>query len=337
MKSHERPSRTAELGRDLEDLVQAYMRSAGFEVVQGVRVRTWRPDIVAVRGDELVIVEVRGSRGELRKALAQTALYATDASSAYLAVPRNRIITSLKEAARVLGIGLMEVNDAVRVVVKPLSKSARPSLLHRVERRLERPTRPATQRIPRSTVPYDKILRHRSILESLFAQPRRRFTIRELSGAAHTSYATTWRIVEDLKALGAITSERVGPSEALSLVRDSALVADLRQLLSLSLAPHRLAAREFARRVAKLPGVDRIVLFGSVAQGRQSPGSDVDVAVVVRRETESMRGQVYDTVSKVQETTRMKVVPVFVTRRELESEGELGRALRAGEVLFERA
>ena len=323
--------------RDLVEAVQVYLRNAGYKIADSVRIRTWSPDIVAVKGNELVIVEVKGERGELRKTLARTALYATDASAAYLAVPRTRITPGLKDAARILGVGLMEMDDGVEVVVKAALSTARPSLLGRVRKSIDHPRTPPPEHVRPSRIPFDKILRHRSILEALLAHPGRKFTIRELSAAARTSYATTWRIVEALRALGAISSERVGPSEHLALKSDSPLASDLRQLSSLELAPHRLAAREFARKASGLPGVERIILFGSVARGREEPGSDVDVAVVVRRKTESLRNRLYETVSEVQDLTRMNVVPLLVTPHELGSKGQLGEALRTGEVLYEGA
>lgn len=326
----------AQTERGIIEAVEAYLRTLGYATAGQVRIRTWSPDIVALKGNELVIVEAKGGHGDLRKALAQTALYATDASSAYLALPANRVTGELREAAWVLGIGLMEAGARIKVVVKAPRRPARASLLSRVRRTMAKSPGPPPRRIPPSRVPFDKLLRHRGILDALLAHPGRRFTIRELSATARTPYATTWRVVEALRALGAITSERVGPSEVLSMRGDSPIVADLKQLGALELAPHRRAAREFARRVSQLPGVERVVLFGSVARGTQEPGSDVDIAVVVARKTISLRDRIYDAVSGAQDLTRMHVVPIVLTAHEAGSKGQLGESLRSGEVLFER-
>ncbi len=328
----ETPTREA-----LESVVEAYLREAGYRTLHGIRIRTWSPDIVAIKGKELLIIEVRGRQGDLRKAIAQTALYATDASSAYLAVPEGRITGDLEAAARVLGIGLLAAGgDRVERVVKAPVVAPRAALVSRVRRAMRKSPGPVHERVLPSRIPLDRILRHRSILEALLARPGRKFTIRELSAEARTAYATTWRIVGDLVALGAITSERVGPSELLTLRDGSPIVADLRQLRALELAPHRRAAREFARRVSEIPAVERVILFGSVARGREAPGSDVDVAVVTARKAESLRNRVLEIATEVGDRTRMRVVPLILTPREIRSEGQLGESLRSGEVLFER-
>jgi len=45
--------------------------------------------------------------------------------------------------------------------------------------------------------------------------------------------------------------------------------------------------------------------------------------------------RIYAAVSEVQDRTGMKVVPMIVTPEELRSRGQLGDALRAGQVLYE--
>ena len=186
-------------------------------------------------------------------------------------------------------------------------------------------------------LPFDKMLKHPGILNALLANPKRKFTIRELSVAAHAPYSTTWRIVEDLRSLGAISSERVGPSQHLSLNGDSPVVADLAGLHALDLAPHRAAAREFAKLVAELPEVRKAILFGSVAEGREGATSDIDVAIVLTRRNEAAMNRIYEIVGQVQDRTRLKVVPLAITPSELESQKQVAQAIRAGKVLFERS
>src|SRR4030067_1045567 len=116
------------------DAVDALLRKSGYRVLPQPRIRTWRPNLVGVKDDEVVIVEAKGHRSDMRKALAQTALYSTDATSAYLALPMERIQRDIKETAKVLGIGLIGVDDAAKVVVKASSSEPRASLLKRIQR-----------------------------------------------------------------------------------------------------------------------------------------------------------------------------------------------------------
>ena len=318
------------------DASDALFRGMGYSIIRQLRIRSWRPDLVAVKGNEVVIVETKGHLGELRKAVARTALYATDASAAYLALPSQRSSTSLRGLARTLGIGLIEVNGRARFAVKAPKGAPRPAFLLRARRAAGKsPESDIRARRPRPA-PLGRVLRHRRIVEALLVNPKRRFTVRELSIQARTSYATTWRTVEELRVLGALTAERVGTSQYLSVNEDSALLRDLERMRSLELSPHRAAAREFARRLANVPPVKKAVLFGSVAEGREAAGSDVDIAIVLSRRSKRAMDRIYTAVSEVQDRTGMKVVPMIVTPEELRSRGQLGDALRAGQVLYER-
>jgi predicted nucleotidyltransferase len=318
------------------DASDVLFRGMGYAIIRQLRIRSWRPDLVAVKGDEVVIVETKGHLGELRKAVARTALYATDASAAYLALPSQRSSSSLRELARTLGIGLIEVNGRARFTVKAPKGAPRPAFLLRARRAAgNNPENVIHARRPRPA-PLGRVLRHRRIVEALLVDPKRRFTVRELSIQSKTSYATTWRTVEELRALGALTAERVGTSQYLSVNEDSALLRDLEKMRSLELSPHRAAARDFARQLADVPPVEKAILFGSVAEGRESAGSDVDVAIVLSRKSKRAMNRIYAAVSEVQDRTGMKVVPMIVAPAELRSRGQLAHALRAGQVLYER-
>ena len=320
----------------IKEAVAAFFRDRGFQVVHEVRIRTWRPDIVAVKRDTVIIAEAKGPHGDLRRALAQVALYATDASSAYLAVPAARADARLENAARALGIGLIGVSDLVRIVVEPSAGSPRPVLLRRAKKALGMRNEGKQGLGRRRPPPLHRILKNRSVVDTLISNRKRRFTIRELSIAARTAYSTTWRAVQDLKSLGAVASERVGPSEYLQLNADSSLLNDLIRLRAIDLSPHRAAAQDFARLVASIPEVTKVVLFGSVAEGRETTGSDVDVAVFLSKKKKDSMQRVYEAVSEIQSRTRMRVVPLLVAPPETRLRDQLARAIQAGQVLFER-
>ena len=314
------------------DAVEAFFRSRGHRLARRVRIRTWTPDMILLRRKELAIVEAKGSHGDLRKALAQVGLYATDATYAYLAVPEGSLTAELASAARALGIGLVVVGDEVRIAVRPRKGSARESLLRRVSGSArEEPEPPAPRRLP-----YDRVLRHKGVLDALFSVPGRRFTIRELSLEAGTPYATTWRIVRDLVSMGALRSERVGPSTVVSVNEGSPVIEDLLHLASLELSPYRRVAERFAELAQRIPEVRKVILFGSVAEGRAEAGSDTDVAVVLDRRSKRTMDMVYEIASELQDETGVSIVPIAVLEKELESKKRLIRDLKRGDVLFER-
>lgn len=57
-------------------------------------------------------------------------------------------------------------------------------------------------------------------------------------------------------------------------------------------------ARRFQRdAVARIPkGIDRIILFGSVAKGTSHPGSDIDLLIVTDKRTPELVDSLYDLV-----------------------------------------
>jgi predicted nucleotidyltransferase len=181
------------------------------------------------------------------------------------------------------------------------------------------------------------LVRHSRVLRILLAVPGREFTVRELALESGTAYATTWRLVGLLRDLGALRERRVGAARAVSVNPRSPLVPELRRVLRLHLDPHREAARRFARLAARIPGVRKVVLFGSAARGTARPSSDVDVAVVVDRRPPDVRADLDRAAIRVQDATGLKVVPILLGPREEGGRTRLAHDIRAGEVLYVRS
>ncbi len=191
-----------------------------------------------------------------------------------------------------------------------------------------------TERLPAPTA---SLLRHQHLLRILLATPGREFTVRELARESRTPYATAWRLVGLLRDLGGVHERRVGASRAVSLNSRSPLVPELRQLLRVRIEPHREAARRFARLAARIPGIRKVVLFGSVARGTATASSDVDVAVIVDRRTADVLARIDEVAARIQDETALKVVAIPLNPRESRGHTRLAAAIRAGEVLHERS
>src|SRR5438309_3713574 len=147
------------------DASDALFRGMDYAIIRQPTIRSWRPELVAVKGNEVVIVETKGHLGELRKAVAQTALYATDASAAYLALPSQRSSPSLRGLARTVGIGLIEVNERARFAVKAPKGAPRPAFLLRARRAVGKSAESDIRRRRPRPAPLGRVLRHRRIVE----------------------------------------------------------------------------------------------------------------------------------------------------------------------------
>lgn len=92
--------------------------------------------------------------------------------------------------------------------------------------------------------------------------------------------------------------------------------------------------RERVARLASDPNVLRVVLFGSFAEGRAVPGSDVDILIVVRQDSRRMMDRIAD----YQEIfSGMGIGTDVFPYTESELENPLAKnALATGKILFER-
>lgn len=322
--------------KEVLDAIEDHFMARGHDIVPPMRIRTWKPDLVTLKGKDLVIVEVKGSLGNIERAIVLAAVYTFDATFTYIAIPEARLTKELERRANALGIGILTVNDHVRTVVQPQKKSPRPSLLKRAQATLGKGPSTPERKQPRGGIPYDRFLKHKGVIDVLFSIPGRRLTIRELSIEAGSSYATTWRLVNALISMGALRSEVVGPSRLISINETSPIIADLKGLKDIDLFPHRKVAERFAELLRRIPSVQKVILFGSVAEGRATADSDIDIAVVMKRRSEKAMGKAYDTAAAIQDETGMTVVPIRILTKELESDDQLIRSLKRGVVLFER-
>ncbi|MFQ6052344.1 MAG: nucleotidyltransferase domain-containing protein [Candidatus Hydrothermarchaeota archaeon] len=97
-----------------------------------------------------------------------------------------------------------------------------------------------------------------------------------------------------------------------------------------------MAAKEFSKKVKKMKGVEKIILFGSVAKRKERLTSDVDIAVMVQRKNKDLEREITRITERILEKSRMKIVPIILTSKELEDNEQFSRELKEGEILYER-
>lgn len=272
----------------VKEKVAEYFVASGYEVREEMRVKGSVPDIVAVKDDWIVMVEVKGSMGNLRAGIARAIDYRAGSHYSYLAVPSTRASEEVRKAVKSLGVGLIEVDDGISVTVKPERSDPLPSIKRRV---LEKGKRKEEGVIPRGRSLLGKISKHRKVVNILLEYPRRPFTVRELSRLSGSPYATVWRLINDLYSGGVVHLSRIGGSLSCTLNVETPYLQEVKKIVEVEPSQHRIVAREFAMKIKNLSAVKRIVLFGSVARGEERPESDVDIAVIVGdKSVEGLRG-----------------------------------------------
>lgn len=176
-----------------------------------------------------------------------------------------------------------------------------------------------------------------ALLATLIRYPEREFTILELAGESKTPYASAWRMVQALSAQGIILTKTIGNSTVCRLNAKCALLPEIKTLTELELSPHRAALKEFTSKAKKLKEIRKIILFGSVARGKEKPESDVDVALIVNRKSARLESKINELVDCIIKTARIKIIPLIFTAGELAEKENFKKEIEKGEVVYERA
>lgn len=315
----------------VENRVKQFLIESGYTLRDTVRVKGRYPDIVAIKDNKISMIEVKGSMGDIRAGIAQALQFCHGAHFSYLAIPESRSSKKLRETLENLGIGLIEVNDLVKITVFPVEAKPLESIRKRV---IGKPGKEKRRGVPTRRGILTKISKHRGVVRILLRYPNRTFTIRELSRNANIPYATVWRFINDLYTIGIVSLNRIGGSLACKLNTKSLFLAEVEKIIGIEPSPHRLAAKEFTKKVKNIPEVKRVILFGSVARGEEKPESDVDIAVILSdKRAEEKINKITD---EILSTSRIKIILLILTWKEIMENPQFKEELEKGEVIYER-
>lgn len=103
---------------------------------------------------------------------------------------------------------------------------------------------------------------------------------REMARVVGVSNASVSRLMRQFEELDLVSPQRFGNVIAWQVNQESFAYQELRKIVSLAPPLEHLVAT-LRNGLAGLP-VKRAVLFGSVSQGKERPGSDIDVFVLAR-------------------------------------------------------
>ncbi len=154
------------------------------------------------------------------------------------------------------------------------------------------------------------------LLSALLKSPKRKFSINELARETGVPFGTAWNILQEWERFRVVEMERIGRTNAVSLGSGPHLEA-AKKLLSLEVSPQRASLEGIASFLGG-KGVKSAFLFGSVAEGKESAESDVDIALVAGKKVDcaSLAVEVYE---------RLAVKVVFLG---FANEGKLMKFLR---------
>jgi predicted nucleotidyltransferase len=128
----------------------------------------------------------------------------------------------------------------------------------------------------------EKILGSKSkikVLRLFHENARREFTLYELGKEFGLSAGTMSPVLKSLSDSRALLSRRVGNSVVYQLNPRNLIVKKTLEIFDSERKMLSEKAEEFARKLGK-PGILSIILFGSVATGKSTESSDIDIMVV---------------------------------------------------------
>jgi len=168
------------------------------------------------------------------------------------------------------------------------------------------------------------------ILASIYLRPQRQWTAAALAHEVGASASTLHAEVVRLEKAGLITSTAIGRSRVLLPNLEHPLTRPLTEILEFIYGPRTVIAEEFTQ----IPGVERLMIFGSWAArhaGQAGPvPHDIDVLVI----GDANRAAVYAAADRAQERIGLPVNPVLASRHRWDAEADaLIRQIKAAPMM----
>lgn len=168
------------------------------------------------------------------------------------------------------------------------------------------------------------------LLAAIYLRPEQRWTLASLARELEVSPSTLHAEIHRLEQAGLINASEIGRARMLTPNPDHPIFEPLTEILSYLFGPQAVIAEEFAT----LPGVERVLIFGSWAARMSGepgpPPHDLDVLLI----GDSDRADVYAAADRAQQRLGMPVNPVLASAsRWTASSDGLIREIRASPVI----
>lgn len=253
--------------------VEEYLKSRGWKVSREVKVRGRVADIVAVKGEDIAVVEVKGSVGDIYGGIEQALHQKRAVNFSYLTIPKERVTDNLINTCKNLGIGLILLNDGVKEVVKPARSKSLPSVRTKI---LEIKAKKQAKVSVKS--PLEHLFRTKGqilILKLFFLNPNKEFHLNDIARRTGLSPSYVAKELNKIEKIG-LTSRREQGNLVLSKVdRKSVIYDELKKIFLKYELLDEIIARELP-----VEHIKYAFIYGSFAQGKETESSDIDLFIV---------------------------------------------------------
>lgn len=164
----------------------------------------------------------------------------------------------------------------------------------------------------------EKILGSKSkirLLRIFYDNPKREFTLYELKKTFKLSTGTINPVLKSLVNSRALLSRRVGKSILYQLNSKNLIIKKILEIFDSERWLLLGKAKEFVRKLEKTD-ILSIVLFGSVATGKATELSDIDLVIVYKNKHEFVKNNVEKTSEKFLDE-EILISPIILSKREV--------------------
>lgn len=152
----------------------------------------------------------------------------------------------------------------------------------------------------------------RRVLGLLFGNPDRSYFLNEIVRLAESGIGAVHRELAALEAAGLVTATRSGKQRHYQANRQSPIFEELRGIVVKTFGVADALRREVA---AFAPRIRAAFVYGSIAKGTDTAGSDVDLMVISEKLSYP---ELFSAATRAEEQLGRKVNPTVMTPRELQ-------------------
>jgi predicted nucleotidyltransferase len=157
--------------------------------------------------------------------------------------------------------------------------------------------------------------RRKAVFLTLLEYPNRQWSCTAVEETAKMTHATVFRTLNELVRFGVLKTLKPGKKIILFELVKGPLVSQIEKLLHAERDELVVIAKEFVAQINSRD-ITSCVLFGSVAKGKVTTDSDIDVLVLTRRADKKLEREIFDKAADISVDFNRTVSPTVMQEKE---------------------
>lgn len=153
------------------------------------------------------------------------------------------------------------------------------------------------------------------LIKTLLDYPKRQWTCSSLEDVAKLSHATVFRIITELNNFGLLKQYRLSKKTIIFELVHSPILEQVKTVLSAEKQGFKEIAQELVALI-KPKKPQAIFLYGSVAEDRIKAGSDIDILVIVSKNTPKIQKFITDQAAIISLKYNQTLSPIIIAQKE---------------------